>query len=64
MVMHLQPSLVDWVNRSLLNGFKIFSYSRVLLQVLGDKLEIVEFNDMKHGWTVRGGSGLSILSNH
>ena len=23
-------------------------------QVLGDRLEIVEFPDMKHGWTVRG----------
>ena len=23
-------------------------------QVLGDKLEIIEFPDMKHGWTVRG----------
>ena len=24
-------------------------------QVLRDKLEIVPFKDMKHGWTVRGG---------
>ena len=23
-------------------------------QVLGDRLQIVEFPDMKHGWTVRG----------
>ena len=22
-------------------------------EVLGDKLQIVEFTDMKHGWTVR-----------
>ena len=24
-------------------------------EVLGDKLEIQTFTDMKHGWTVRGG---------
>ena len=24
-------------------------------QVLGDKLEIIPFKEMKHGWTVRGG---------
>ena len=23
-------------------------------QILGDALEIVEFPDMKHGWTIRG----------
>lgn len=26
-------------------------------QVLGDKLEIIEFNDMLHGWTTRGDMG-------
>jgi hypothetical protein len=25
-----------------------------MVQLLGDKLEIIEFNDMLHGWTVRG----------
>ncbi len=24
------------------------------MQILGSKLEIVEFNEMLHGWTVRG----------
>ena len=29
-------------------------------EVLGDKLEIQTFTDMKHGWTVRGGD-ISLL---
>ena len=28
-------------------------------EVLGDKLEIQTFTDMKHGWTVRGGQNWS-----
>ena len=33
-------------------------------EVLGDKLEIQTFSDMKHGWTVRGGDNTTLVINN